>query len=329
MALFHKKIFIIIVITFSCHIAIGFFYPITIDEMIPNSFDKINSLDTFLATTSGNTYIYFSDSVDFYHSPEDKDKRSISSLLIDRLPGWQGHVVAHKAYHVGVYRSFLEYITKQSSSFPKVVVVPINLRSFSTYWMYNPSWQFLNLRQYLEYNSWIYRIFFKPIKGFQVSEKKALPDSEYKRLTLNIRGEEYGFLRDYFGDQFRETSQANFIKKIYLYYGETIREDSIRLSELVELANLGKKIGIRVIFYITPVDFITCKQYVGEAIVNTFTQNIKKISGALRNKNVELYDFSFLLSPTHFYYGSPYPNEHLNQKGRGKLANQIAELVNK
>ena len=73
----------------------------------------------------------------------------------------------YDAYHIGIYLEYAQYIVAQEN-LPQVVIIPINLRSFSPEWDMRPEYQFEKEARFLRSkNSLFIQSFDKPLSIFQ------------------------------------------------------------------------------------------------------------------------------------------------------------------
>ena len=311
------------------HVIINtWFAPLERSDMIGKNNEKhLQRLDELIEKESDGKILYFSDSVDFYSSPNDKNKQSISSFIENKLTPKNFLSIANKAYHSGVYSSFVSYLCSKGEKSVDLIIVPINMRSFSTYWIENPLWQFNDLRRYLSSSNTFTKYYYHPAKAFKFYENTGLSRKDYENLDIYFEGQKGGKLKQYFGDEFNTLTNENIKKKIQLYYGESINKNNKRLMDLVHIADLAKRFQISILFYITPLDIDICETKGGEMIGKRIRENVQFIVDTLADQNAVVENWAFVFPTNFFYYGEPYPNEHLNQGGRHLLAENISGYV--
>jgi hypothetical protein len=85
--------------------------------------------------------LYLGDSVVERISKYDVDTRTLGTMVGDCLQGKLSVAyIAHSAYHLRIFYGFIQVI-KTLKRRPHVIILPINLRSFSPQWDLNPVWQ--------------------------------------------------------------------------------------------------------------------------------------------------------------------------------------------
>ncbi len=304
------------------------FAPLERSDMIGLNNEKyLRRLDSLIEKPGDHKILYLSDSVDFYTSPEDENKDSISSFIENRLSSKNFISIANKAFHPGVYYSFVKYLCSKGERSVDLIVVPINIRSFSTYWIENPLWQFNDLRRFLSSSNSFTKYYFHPAKAFKIFENGGISRKDYEQLHIYFEGQKGGKLKQYFGNEFNTQTNENIKKKIQLYYGESIKKHNSRLIDLVNIVERAKEARIPVLFYITPLDIETCENISGDIVGKRIRKNVQMVIETLASHNAVVENWAFLFPKDLFYYGEPYPNEHLNQKGRRLLADNISGQV--
>ena len=88
----------------------------------------------------GKPVLYLGDSTIERIAHQDDDRRAITEMLDAHLGG--GVLgVSHSAYHPTMYK-WLSRLFEVLPGKPRLVIIPVNLRSFSPVWEYHPEYQF-------------------------------------------------------------------------------------------------------------------------------------------------------------------------------------------
>jgi len=269
--------------------------------------------------------IYFGDSSDTNYGKEDLDKRSISQMLKDTLTDYSMVNISHAAYSADIFLDFCKYMVKQKY-YPKVVVIPINMRSFSPSWDRNPGWQFEKEKTILE-NKLLF-MFFKTMETFDKNNKRfnKITQSEFENTEVFNGDKAVGIVKDFDKHEFRHYSEENMKNSILYFYMFSLKNDHRKLKSLAEMAKVLVENDIRPIFYITPIDYETGERYFPGEFSERLKNNIKTIKSALKENDFEVLDLSVDLKPD-FFAWELYPNEHLNEKGRKYVTERIAETI--
>ena len=151
---FIVKLIIFLLIVLNLHLLL--YAPTGID--VPK-----NILLTDMYIANQPEIIYLGDSSLFTSTPQDKDKRSIPEMLQELLPQYSMGSIMHEAYNLSNYLHFCRYMIRKEYR-PKIVIVPITMRTFSPHWDMRPSWQFEKEKLFLLCNnSVLLHIFYKPL----------------------------------------------------------------------------------------------------------------------------------------------------------------------
>lgn len=295
-------------------------FPVSVSEMLGDDNARVyrNLEQEAFSSKDESLLLFFADSVDFYTSPDDTDTRSISMMVEDRS-GLRLIAVSGRAYHAGIFADYLEYALREDRINIQTVIVSVNLRSFSTYWIKNPEWQHNDLRRFLQYDSPAYRIFFRPLRAFKYYRDRGMNAYSFRRIELADEHGGIGRLGDYIGDQYRHANPENIRRKVELAYIEPIDSRNPRIKGLKRIVDLAEAHGAALIVYLTPVDYQACRAYAGPRMMQRLLDNTSFIKDQI--PSVE--DLVFALKSDQFYYGEPYPNEHLTDSGRLFVADKI------
>jgi len=182
-------------------------------------FEERDRLDRSLAERVD--VVYLGDSVLESLSGRDVDRRDISQMLDDLLDNRSVVRVSHAGYGMEVYLRFAEYLARQPVR-PRILVVPLNLRSFSALWPY--SFEFERLR--LAWGDLIGVGLYRPMTGL-----KLLPAPAGRGPALRS------------GEDFPRAA-----------YGGALSPEHPRVRALKQLTEVCRKAGILPMVYVTPVD---------------------------------------------------------------------------
>jgi hypothetical protein len=96
---------------------------------------------------------------------------------------------------------------------------------------------------------------------------------------------------------------------------------------LLASAKLLKEKNIPVLFYLTPVDWISGETYWPRRLRQRVTRNAHFIVTGLTNGHARILDLSQLLAPEFFSWRAErqLPNEHLTDRGRSWLAQTLGQ----
>lgn len=252
--------------------------------------------------------IFFGSSVNKFCGRNDLDRRSLSEMLDDELDDFNVSGVSHGGYHAGIYYSFLVNLSKSDKK--PLVVIPINLRTFSPEWNLRPAYQFTHERGLLEH-------------GLSHSLKNGYEEISLKEFKTSkvIWEDKIAMVNDF--EQITNDTLYERIRGFHYAYLQPLESDNPKLIALKQIVELSKRYKYRILLYITPVDF----QEAAKLGVKDFKLlNDKNISFLQSEIDFKIFDFSYLLDSIYFEYNMR-PNEHMNEYGKLILAKELAKCI--
>lgn len=164
---------------------------------------------------------------------------------------------------------------------------------------------------------------------YDISDKRDEEFNEYlelvKKRSQNIQVE-FSTLNRNIRQQNRNDAKArNYFKLNYMYDLDISTEGVLYLVKFLQDA---ERLGIKIIPFIPPVNYLFAESLIGEGFNIKYRQNIDKIKKIVENANVELLDMSFCLTPDMFAEPNT-PDETANELGRRKVANILVNNINK
>lgn len=286
-------------------------------------FPELRTLNAFL--NKKTDIIFFGDSVMNAFEDNEDDKRPFPEFLQDEIKQLTIGPVHHPAYHTEVYLEYCKYIVQQENK-PKAILIPINMRSFSPDWHGRPEYEFGKKIKYLKSNLW--SAFQDPINVFTKMEISSSFE-EFTQVPVFKGDNKVGIVKDYIGEQYRTVSEENTRKKIIFHYMYSLDKNHDKLEAIRQITTMLNTADIKPIFYITPLDYGFCETYFPNEFTHRMKKNVGVITAELTGLNAILLDYSDLLRTTEFSWRQDkYPNEHLNKKGKKKLAISLAKEIN-
>lgn len=277
--------------------------------------------------------LYFGDSVLLRVSRNDVEKSTLDQIFARKLAGKYGVLgIAHTAYHMLVYRELARVLQKTTHR-PKVVVLPINLRSFSPQWDYHPSWQFLDeiaaARRYWLKSAPIYifendtEIINTTLLRLYLATPVYYPETGLKTV---------GYFRNIIDTKPENEAQRTLrLQNIFrFHYMHELVASHRKIRALSDIIRLLNGLGVHVIAYVTPINWRAGEKYAGNMFVARVKSNVRliksKIDSACLGSMTTFADFSLLLDSDCFF-GEDNSTEHLNEKGREILSDHLKELT--
>lgn len=284
---------------------------------------KIKSV--YSAIHSRPDIIYFGDSVITSVSSSDKNKKTLPEMLAGMIKNKKVEAVENAAYHSEVFYAVCRYMVSRGM-LAETVVVPINLRSFSPEWDIKPGYQFAEDIAFFKYDSLLFRSFYKPLAVFKVFDLTPVSEDEYNQTPVYNGDALAGKVMD-FDDKkrYERYSDENMKNKLIFFYLYKLSEKHRKVKALVSLSNLLKGTSANVVFYLTPVDYETGDKFMGVQFSRRIHDNADVIMTLLKETGAGVIDLSRSLPSSAFdLTDRHYCNEHLNEKGRKFVAEQIA-----
>lgn len=270
--------------------------------LVPHENPQPQEVSLFKSYLNKNTeIIYFGDSSATSYSYQDRNKGSIQTFLADNLKEYQIGAITHPAYMMDTFEKYIKYLTKNNQAV-KIIVITVNLRSFSKEIEENPMNQFRKVKFFLEYPSSLLNILYQPMSAFkvyQVGSDSKLNGSKSDTMEQQL--------------------------KLRYMYDLSKNQTGIKTMEQIK-DHLGGS-NIKVLFYITPIDYQEASRFMGREFEIKVSQNISVLKEILDKPNIEVLDLSFSLDHQSFDWPGIYMNEHLKEDGRKFVARQLANFI--
>ncbi|RPI70598.1 MAG: hypothetical protein EHM45_24655, partial [Desulfobacteraceae bacterium] len=282
-------------------------------------FKELDDLNRYLKKEKA-AVIYLTDCTDYTLSKDDRDKRTVTQMLREMNHDRRIGNVAHAAYQVEIFLEFCRYIVKQENQ-PGVIIIPINMRSFSPQWDWNPHYQFEKEKILLKGGlpGRLLSAFYKPLRAFGY-DLRAISREEYLNKPVLDGPKQVGTIRDFETLPKKENRETDIRKKLFLYYMPALKPDHRKLKAMLEIPRLLKSQQIQLIFYLTPIDVETGEDYFPREFTLKLKQNTGLIKRLLLEQGVKVLDLSLDLRKDGFSWEDRvFPSEQLNAKGRRYL----------
>ncbi len=237
---------------------------------------------------------YMGDSVVDFFVEGESDERSIARMLED-ISKTPTRDLSHGAYGQKMFYAQLRRLIRDKASVDSLVI-PVNLRSFSPRWETTPTWDFKETYLSEAYNLYLTQ------RAYRVLEEKTptpmRKPTDPKKPKTNTQSE----------------CIANYAYDM---------DQSQSLPYLAANASLTKEAQFSTLFYITPIDWDTIKKHLPESKIEAVESNLSRLRNILRESGVDWVDLSDIAESGLFHYPESKPDEHLNQAGRLRVAQEI------
>ena len=312
------------------------------------------SLEEYFFNSLKNKYsiIFFGDSVLRANHLKEDNKSSIPDIM-KKNTAYSILEIQGTAYNTVTYSYFAKTFNLYNHK-TDIIIIPINLRSFSSSWLNVPEFQFEQECSFLSI------LIFKPDIKCIINHIKNLKPETVKQKHENFLDETItakGFLekttRRFFKsvgceidgkdlkcedkDHFEQVNDylqhgidiftAMKIMKLNYHYGEIISDNNKALLALENMLLLLNKLDKKVLLYVTPHNFDAVSQYSGKQMTEIMKKNIKKISSKANYNNVTFLNLSTLLPGINFEPDCAC--EHIDYEGKVKVVNAIIKKIKK
>ena len=276
--------------------------------------------------------VYFGDSVLFSIDTDDdllgmqefaKPIWKIPDILRE-LTSWSLFDISHGNFSPVIYKEFARLIVQQPKK-PKVVVIPINMRNFSSEWFYHPMYQFDI------YKSQIGALTGKSIFenfGFYFSGRFMLEsriknwikeDINYNSINLNHRE-----LRNYI---IQESNSTNREKLLFRYhYMYSLKSTHKYFENLKITIDCLRSSDIKVLTYITPINIEEGSRLLGNQFIDVVKDNVDVIENFLSSNNIPLLNLIMKVKNENFM-DKDVVCEHVDFVGKRFIANEVYKKI--
>lgn len=280
--------------------------------------------------------LYFGDSTVWHPL----GSQTTAQMLQEYFPDRTVAELSHAAYNLDLYEHYVQRLVTYSKVHdyaPALVIIPINMRSFSPEWDLRPSYQFTQEKVALDYGVTLVRLFGRPVNIFGGFEPSITTD-EFLATTIYSNTVVAGTVADFeaaLGNfELAEQENAQFIyyaeppaegeieNTLIYYYMQPLSPEHRKLQALLTIVDQLQEQEIQLLFYITPVDVELGDVYLGATFRERFSANVAVVQQLLAERNVPVLDLAYALPA--FYFSD---TEHLQQDGKRQIAEALAQQI--
>ena len=294
----------------------------------------VRIVDTLSARDVG--VLYFGDSVIRMGGVRD-ERRDVISALLAQKGGYDVLPADSAAFSAILYQNWLPIIARQKHK-PKVVIIPLNMRSFSGAWFTRPEYRFEldRVRSRIRYLSASPRALLDYLDcrftGRIAREKEEWRNREvvYGDLNLGKRTEldakalinchtplEYLDSHD-FGDQLAVQFGYHYMNVVTPSHG--------MFACLDRAIAVATSRGCAVVCYVSPMNHEDGARFVGDRFSRRVRANVAVICDYMRNKPVTFVNLAFALDAGYFV-DKRTTSEHLDFAGRDYVATRLHAVI--
>lgn len=266
----------------------------------------------------------FGDSVHLRSSHDDIDPTPLGQMLEAAFTPFGGAVsIAFSAFNLQLYADFATLL-EMNRTRPRLVLIPINPRSFSPQWFCNPAWRFDAVRPLFAALAADPSAPLGPVPdvletpGFY--DEYLTREVDYPLSPLRTIGEFQAAVRH----RPANTSEIRErLRTIMIYhYTHPLRQDHPLLDSFTNLLRRLRRLGVEALPYITPVNRGLGRELVGPGFDRILSTNLRTVEGRAAQESAQVADWSDMLGPEAFFHAGS-PTEHLRLSGRVALRDTL------
>jgi len=285
---------------------------------------EMRALDQFRQVPTD--VVTFGDSVLEHLDERDVDRRPLSTQILTGLRGCTTANLARSAYHPEIFEAVGRFVTALPQTRPRLIVVPINLRSFSNTWIWHPMYRFEELQRLLLHDSLVYTLAHRPLSAFRWYDGVAGTQDDYDRAPIydgdRFIGPQGPLAQIVFHGAGGASRDERLRTAFVMRYSARLQADHARVVAMRNLARTLRERRVPALFYLTPVDWQEAERLAGPDIVGHITSNARLLMSVLGDAGATVNDWTRVLPHEDFSW-EELPNEHLKETGR----RAVAELV--
>jgi len=281
--------------------------------------------------------LFLGDSVVTSYGACDSGKERIDEL-IHNLLGKEMISISYAGYNMEVYESYVNLVNGRRNP-PEVVVIGINLRTFSYDGAIKPASRWVTKRLYLATLDQGFQYLVSHIATyikyrFLKAAKKL--ESDFLELPFISEGKNYGSVKDIYKKiEIPDTLECTKNENKYpaqlalsFRYNYMFDMDSQHpfFKNLNNLNTTLKKAGSKLVVYLTPLNFEDGDKYVGESFTLKVEKNLNVIREFLKVQNITYLDLSHISNKDQFI-DKKHACEHLNFEARQNVSLAIVQYL--
>lgn len=271
--------------------------------------------------------VYLGDSSVFTSSRSDRDRRTMVEYTAEIL-GEPVTDASHAAHNPMVYRAMAAALAR----FPgdtRLLVVPINLRSFSEPWLSHPGFLFTRRQAFF---GWLggHGSLSDTVTAWREDEEQLMVawrdqivhDDQYRLGRIGDILEQINNVPP--PEQRTEALRRKLTGLRFAYnYGGQITRDHRMFRYIDEMMSALDGSGIQVLFYLTPLNYGDIQQYAGLRLTKRVVAGAATVRDYFKRRGWPLIDLSGL-APPHQFLDRYFASEHLLEASRRQVAAQVA-----
>lgn len=284
-----------------------------------------------------NDALYLGESSNYWVSPDDQDKRTISDMVNDSIEGMRLSGMQVPAYHAGMFLPIVEQIDPNSRV--KHLVVTMNLRSFDKPWIFSTQeGTLLRTRCFYNsshplYNRMCATLGYYDNPDAETQDHKMLDAFENDTIdigiplqwnTVNKWKDNIKYLKPDGSTDEEKQGLAHHYVKAYAFSIDTLNNP--RIKDFDAIARICRSKNIRLYFNILSENTEWADSLVGPDLVKVMKYNRDLLIDRYSKMGVVMID-NLEAVPGESFGEKNWTTEHYDQKGRLIVARNVAAAL--
>lgn len=286
--------------------------------------------------SEGDDIVYLGESSNHAVADDEEDKRFISDMLQDMLPEHRVGNLDKDACHAGVYYDILRNIPKKSPV--TTAVVTVNMRSFSTEWIYSTLETALSKeRVMMKKAPALYKRLLLALKAYPHWDEETRTELVLKGLAeqsfvppANLPYTTASQWDHAVADKYWAMGASEDTIGLATHYVKdfacTVDENNPRVRDFDRIVSLCRSRGWRLVLHILPDNEDQMNALVGPELVELLRRNGTYIEERYKGMGVSVVNNQGVVRDADFR-DRDFPTEHYRSAGRMAIATAIAEAI--
>lgn len=283
--------------------------------------------------------VYLGESSNHTYSESDTDRREISTMIADALPGHRVANLCKDACHAGVYYDILRNIPKKNDV--KTVIVTVNIRSFSTEWRYSDLETALNKeRTLMKKGPALYKRMLLAFKGYTHWNEAKRCEIIRKKLNKQTWSGADSYTYSTAGEWDNAVGGSGILYNGMIASPDTLQltchyikcfacgidSHNPRIKDFDRIVQLCEKRNWKLILHILPDNLEQIEALVGPELSPIMKSNARFIVERYQKQGVTVINNQTLVHDNDFR-DRDFPTEHYCQNGRRAVAESIVAVL--
>lgn len=291
-----------------------------------------------LPLLEGDDMIYLGESSNFSFCESDTDRRAISEMLDELLPEHKVGKLSKGACHASIYYDIMRNIPDQSQV--KTAIVTVNLRSFSSEWIYSNLEVALRKEQLMMKKApALYKRLLQVFKAYPrwtEEQRGKIVISGLKKQKFNIPGFPFHNASEWdhaiggsgtlFDGSHPSTDTIALTCHHIKHFAYELDDKNPRIQDLDKIVKLCQQRGWKLVFNIMAENMDQINALAGPELIWLMEQNVQYLVQRYETQGVTMVNNLYEVRDADFFEHD-FPTEHYAQTGRLTIARNIAEAI--